>query len=341
MSLAPSPASNEVRERPAGERFGVASPPLGPFLAGIGGTPLVPLRRVAAAELKPGVELWAKLEGANPGGSVKDRAALNMVLEAERSGRLRPGMTILDASSGNTGIAYGMIGAARGYAVKLCLPANANRERRALLAAYGVDVVLTDPLEGSDGAILRARALAAADPSLVYLDQYSNPANWGAHVRSTGPEIWAALGPRLTHFVAGLGTTGTFMGVSRALRQVHPSVRCISVQPDGPFHGLEGLKHMASSIVPPIYDPGLADEALSAPTEDSLRLLHRLGRSEGILVGPSAAAALWGAIEVGRRLDSGVIVTIFPDGADRYLSDAHLFQPVGGGAALPRTGREG
>lgn len=336
----PSTAWTVAGEPPTSEaRFGPASPPLGAFLSRIGGTPLVPLRRLAAARLPAGVELWAKLEGANPGGSVKDRAALNMVLEAERAGRLSPGMTILDASSGNTGIAYGMIGAARGYPVKLCLPANANRERRALLAAYGVEVVLTDPLEGSDGAILAARALAAADPGLVYLDQYSNPANWGAHVRSTGPEIWAALGPRLTHFVAGLGTSGTFMGVSRSLRALHPTIRCVSVQPDGPFHGLEGLKHMASSIVPPIYDPGLAHLALEAPTEASLALLRELGRTEGVLVGPSAAAALWGAIEIGRILDQGVIVTVFPDGADRYLSDPHLFGALGGPGRPRAEGR--
>ena len=261
-----------------------------------------------------------------------------MVLEAERSGHLRPGMTLLDASSGNTGIAYGMIGAARGYRVKLCLPANANRERRGLLAAYGVEVVLTDPLEGSDGAIRAAQALSASDPSLFYLDQYSNPANWGAHVRSTGPEIWEALGDRVTHFVAGLGTSGTFMGVGRSLRSFKPSIRLVSVQPEGPFHGLEGLKHMETSIQPPIYAPELADEQRWAPTEESLEWLRRLGRAEGILVGPSAGAALWGAVEVARELDEGVVVTVFPDGAERYLSDAHLF---GAAVPSPRGGRVG
>jgi cysteine synthase B len=309
--------------------FGRCHPPLGPLLSRIGGTPLVPLHRLSAGLLRPGVELWAKLEGFNPGGSVKDRAALHMVLEAERSGRLRPGMTILDSSSGNTGIAYGLVGAARGYAVRLCLPANANRERKALLSALGVEVIETDPLEGSDGAIREARRLAAADPNAVYLDQYSNPANWGAHVRTTGPEIWAALGARLTHFVAGLGTSGTFTGTSRFLRSVHPAVRCVAVQPDGPFHGLEGLKHMESSIQPAFWDPASADAQFFAPTEASLALLRRLGREEGVLVGPSAGAALWGALEVAQQLDQGVVVTIFPDGAERYLSDAHLWGRAG------------
>jgi cysteine synthase B len=309
--------------------FGPCDPPLGPLLSRVGDTPLVPLRRIAAGLLRPGVELWAKLEGFNPGGSVKDRAALNMILEAERAGRLRPGMTILDSSSGNTGIAYGLVAAVRGYRVRLCLPANANRERKALLGALGVEVIETDPLEGSDGAIREARRLAAGDPNAVYLDQYSNPANWGAHVRTTGPELWAALGGRLTHFVAGLGTSGTFTGTSRYLRSVCPGVRCVAVQPDGPFHGLEGLKHMESSIPPAFWDPGSADALLFAPTEESLALLGRLGREEGVLVGPSAGAALWGAIEVARGLDHGVVVTIFPDGADRYLSDAHLWGRTG------------
>ena len=299
---------------------------MGPFegasglLAAVGNTPLVRLGTSVADLIPPGVEIWGKCEWFNPGGSVKDRAALSMVLDAERRGVLRPGGTILDASSGNTGISYALIAAVRGYRLMLCLPRNANAERKALLKAYGAEIVLTDPLEGSDGAIREARRRHAADGSLVYLDQYSNPANWGAHYGSTGPEIWRQTEGRVTHFVSALGTSGTFMGTSRYFKAHHPHVVCAEVQPDSPFHGLEGLKHMASAIVPPIYDDGLADRKLEAPTEDAYGMARRLAR-EGLLVGPSAAAAVWASVQVARGLDRGVVVTILCDSGSRYLSE--------------------
>jgi len=292
----------------------------------IGNTPLVRLCSVLAGAVPEPVEIWAKLEWFNPGGSVKDRAAWAIIRDAERSGRLKPGMRLLDSSSGNTGIAYGMIAASRGHRVTLCLPANANRERKKILRAYGVEVIETDPLEGSDGAIRRARALVADHPDqYLYLDQYSNDANWRAHYETTAPEIWRDTGGRVTHWVSALGTSGTFMGTSRRLKEYDPSISCVSVQPDSPFHGLEGLKHMESAIVPRIYDAALADRDLGAPTEASITLMRRLAREEGLLVGVSAGAALWGAIEVARELDRGVVVTLFPDSGERYLSEEHLW----------------
>ena len=296
------------------------------LLAHIGNTPLVELTRLPYPGLPGSVEIHAKIEAANPGGSVKDRAALAMVLAARRSGRLREGMTILDASSGNTGIAYAMIGASFGCKLTLCLPKNANAERKAMLRAFGAEIVETSPLEGSDGAILKARELAAAHPDrYVYLNQYGNEANWRAHFGSTGPEIWEQTDGRITHFVTSLGTSGTFVGTSRYLKGRNPDIRCHSVEPDSPFHGLEGLKHMETSIVPDIYDPSIADEAMSAPTEESLALVRRLAREEGILAGPSGGAGLWAALEVGKTLTEGVIVTVFPDGGERYLSEPHVF----------------
>lgn len=299
------------------------------LLAKVGETPLVQVKRTVQGLIPPGVEIWAKLEWFNPGGSVKDRPALSMVLDAERRGVLRPGMRILDASSGNTGIAYSMIAAVRGYGVTLCLPKNANAERKRTLRAYGCEIVDTDPLEGSDGAIRKARELALAHPDdYAYLDQYNNDANWRAHLLTTGPEIWRDTGGRVTHWVATLGTSGTFMGVSRALKARNPAIRCFSVQPDSPFHGLEGLKHMETAIVPGIYQPdGVATGDLGAPTEESLELVRRLAREDGLLAGVSAGAALWGAIEVARTLTSGVVVTLFPDGGSRYLSESHVFGP--------------
>jgi len=295
------------------------------LLARVGNTPLVRLRSVTA-DLPAGVEVWAKLEGLNPGGSVKDRPALSMVLDAQRRGVLEPGMRILDASSGNTGIAYAYIGANLGYTLTLCLPRNANAERKQILRAYGVEIVETDPLEGSDGAIRKARALYAADPDkYVYLDQYGNDANWKAHYGSTGPEIVEQSGGRVTAFVATLGTSGTFVGTSRYLKDWNPAVHCVSVEPDSPFHGLEGLKHMETSIVPPIYDTSVADEAMGAPTEESLELVRRLASEEGLLVGPSCGAACWAALEVASRLTEGVVVTIFPDNGERYLSEPHIW----------------
>ncbi len=289
----------------------------------IGRTPLLRLQRVVADF--PQIEFYAKAEWFNPGGSVKDRPALSMILEGERSGKLAPGKTLLDATSGNTGIAYAMIGAARGYRVRLCLPANASAERKRILHAYGAELLLTDPAEGSDGAIRKARQLFAREPErYFYPDQYNNAANWQAHYSGTAEEIWEQTGGRVTHFVAGLGTSGTFVGCARRLKELNSRIRCISLQPDGPFHGLEGLKHMATAIVPGIYDPALADEDLAVATEDAYRMVKRLAREEGLLVGVSSGAALWGALEVARRLplaENAVMVMIFPDSGDKYLSE--------------------
>jgi S-sulfo-L-cysteine synthase (O-acetyl-L-serine-dependent) len=287
----------------------------------IGRTPLVRLRRFERET--PGVELYAKAEWQNPGGSVKDRAAYRMILDGETSGRLRPGLTIVDATSGNTGIAYAMVGAAKGYPVKLCLPANASPERKLILRAFGVELVLTDPLEGTDGAIREVRRMVAADEDrYFYPDQYSNDANWRAHFDTTGPEIIEQTGGRLTHFVAGLGTSGTFMGTGRALRRFNPNIKLISFQPDSPFHGLEGLKHMATAMVPKIYDPTLGDEDMGVSSEEAYTFVRRLAREEGLLVGISSGAALAATLRVARRIDQGVIVTVFPDGAEKYLSEA-------------------
>ena len=295
-------------------------------LTRIGETPLVRLGAIVEGRIPSRVEIHAKIESCNPGGSVKDRAARARILEARRTGALRAGMTLLDASSGNTGIAYAMIGAALGHPLTLCLPANASAERRAILRAYGAEVISTDPLEGSDGAIVRARELADQQPDrFFYVDQYGNSANWRAHYGSTGPEIWRQTGGQVRWFVATLGTSGTFVGTARYLKEQDPRIRCASLQPDSPFHGLEGLKHMETSIVPPIYDPSVADEQVEVPTEESLELTRRLAREEGLLVGPSGGAALWGAIEAAGRLDEGVVVTVFPDGGERYLSEPHLW----------------
>ncbi len=296
------------------------------LLAEVGDTPLVPLHHALAEIIAPGIEIWGKCEWFNPGGSVKDRAALAMVLDAERKGRLKPGMTILDASSGNTGISYAMIAASRGYHLDLCLPTNANGERKNLLRAFGATIIDTSPLEGSDGAILAARALSAEHPELVYLDQYGNEANWRAHYGSTGPEIHRQTDGRVTHFVSSLGTSGTFVGTSRYLKQVKPEVQVYSVQPDSPFHGLEGLKHMETAIVPPIYDSSLADRNVEAPTEESYEMLRLLARKGGLLVGPSAAAAVWACVELSREVDRGVFVTILCDSGTRYLSERHLWE---------------
>ena len=287
----------------------------------IGRTPLVRLHRFERET--PGVEIYAKLEWQNPGGSVKDRAAARMILEGEASGALKPGKTIIDATSGNTGIAYAMVGAARGYTVKLCLPENASAERKLVLRALGAELVLTSPLEGTDGAIREAKRLYAADPDrFFYPDQYSNDANWRAHYDTTAPEIIEQTSGRLTHFIAGLGTSGTFIGTGRRLRKFNPAIRLISFQPDSPFHGLEGMKHMESAIVPAIYDPTLADEDLRIPTERAYQMVRRLAREEGLLAGISSGAALATVLEVAKRLENGVIVTIFPDGAERYLTDS-------------------
>jgi cysteine synthase B len=287
----------------------------------IGRTPLVRLRKLERET--PGVEMYAKAEWENPGGSVKDRAAARMIADGEASGALRPGLTVVDATSGNTGIAYAMVGAARGYKVKLFLPENASRERKLILRALGAELVLTNPLEGTDGAIRAVRGLVAEHPGeYFYPDQYSNDSNWRAHYDTTAPEIIEQTGGRLTHFVAGLGTSGTFVGTGRALRRFNPAIRLISFQPEAAFHGLEGLKHMASAIVPPIYDPTLADEDLRVGTEAAHEMVRRLAREEGLLVGVSSGAALAASLDVARRIREGVIVMVFPDGAEKYLTEA-------------------
>jgi cysteine synthase B len=271
--------------------------------------------------LPAGVELFAKAEHLNPGGSVKDRPALSMILEGERSGRLRPGMTILDATSGNTGIAYGMIGAARGYPVTICLPKNAGARRKQILRSFDVEVIETDPLLATDGAQLVARELFAKQPEkYFYPDQYNNPANWRAHYETTAPEIWTQTEGRITHFIAGLGTSGTFVGAARRLKELNRAVRTISMQPDSPFHGLEGLKHMATALVPGIYDPALADAAVEVTTEDGQAMARRLAREEGLLVGTSSGANVFAALRLALLLPEGsVVVTILCDGGERYL----------------------
>ena len=293
---------------------------LGSVLGLIGNTPLLKLTR-AVQSCAP-VEIYAKAEWFNPGGSVKDRPALNMILEGERTGALRPGKVILDATSGNTGIAYAMIGANRGYEVALCLPASASPERKHILQAYGAKLILTDPDLQTDGAIQKARELYGGDPELYfYPDQYNNPANWQAHYKTTGPEILRQTGGRLTHFVAGLGTSGTFVGTGRFLRESNPDIRLISFQPDSGFHGLEGMKHMATALVPGIYDPKLADQDLAVTTEDAYRTVKALAREEGLLVGVSSGAALSASLQVAKGLKEGIIVTVFPDSGDKYLSE--------------------
>jgi cysteine synthase B len=289
----------------------------------IGKTPLLALDRIGAEF--PNVQFLGKAEWFNPGGSVKDRAAYSMIRDGERRGDLRPGKVILDATSGNTGIAYAMIGAALGYRVKLCLPTSASPERKQILGAYGVEIVYTPGDEGTDGAIRRVREVYKADPErYFYPDQYGNAANPEAHYKTTAPEIWEQTRGEITHFVAGLGTSGTFMGCARRLRELNPRVRCISMQPDSSFHGLEGLKHMATAIVPPIYDPTIADENIEVLTEDAQAMVKRLAREQGLLVGVSAGAAVWAALSVARRLprdERAVIVVILPDSGEKYLSE--------------------
>jgi cysteine synthase B len=289
----------------------------------IGHTPLLRLDKIGREF--PNVVFLAKAEWFNPGGSVKDRPALSMMQAGLASGALRPGKTIVDATSGNTGIAYAMIGAALGYPVTLCLPDSASHERKRILLAFGAELVITPGDEGTDGAIRRVQKIVAADPEkYFYPDQYGNPANWQAHYRTTAAEIWEQTGGSLTHFVAGLGTSGTFVGTTRRLKELHPAIRCISLQPDASFHGLEGWKHMETAIRPAIYDDALADENLEVGTEPSYRLVKRLAREEGLLVSPSSAAALLGCFEVAARVpknERAVIVTVFADSAAKYLNE--------------------
>ena len=287
----------------------------------VGNTPLLELPSISREV--PGVRILGKAEWYNPGGSVKDRPALWMIRDGEKSGELDAGKVILDATSGNTGIAYAWIGASLGYKVKLCMPRNASEERKKILRAYGVEVVLTDPGEGSDGAIREARRLYAENPEkYFYPDQYKNPANPRSHYESTAPEIWEQTDGEVTHFVAGLGTSGTFVGTATRLKEYNPEIKVVSFEPDSPFHGLEGMKHMASAIVPEIYDPTIADENLGTPTEDAYEIVKRIAREEGILVGISAGAAVATSLRVARELESGVVVTVLCDSADKYLSES-------------------
>ncbi|HET6647026.1 MAG TPA: cysteine synthase family protein [Pyrinomonadaceae bacterium] len=286
----------------------------------IGDTPLIRLRRVTS-ELPVGVLVCAKAEHLNPGGSVKDRPALAMILAGEREGRLRRGMTILDATSGNTGIAYAMIGAARGYSVAICVPRNAGRQRKAILRSFGVEVIETDPLLSTDGAQLVAREMFANEPEkYFYADQYNNDANWRAHYEGTGPEIWKQTDGSITHFVAGLGTSGTFVGVTRRLKTLNPELRAVSMQPASPLHGLEGLKHMGTAIVPGIYDPNLADQQVEVSTEDAQEMVGRLAEEEGLLVGPSSGANVFAALRLARTLArNSLVVTVLCDRGERYV----------------------
>ena len=292
-------------------------------LARIGNTPLLRLERIGREFAN--VQILGKAEWYNPGGSVKDRAAFNIVREGRRSGKFAEGKTLLDSTSGNTGIAYAMIGAAEGFPVTLCMPENVSVERKRILFAYGANIVYTDPADGSDGAIRKARELFAQEPEkYFYADQYSNDANWQAHYYGTAKEIWEQTERRITHFVAMLGTSGTFMGTSRKLKELNPKIRCISLQPDSPFHGIEGAKHMASAIVPRIYDGTLASEDIEIATEDAYANAIRASREEGLLLGISAGAAIAGCLQVASRLredEEAVIVTIFPDSGDKYLSE--------------------
>lgn len=290
----------------------------------IGNTPLLRLERIS--EEFPGVEILGKAEWVNPGGSVKDRAASAIVKAAIESGELRGGRRLLDATSGNTGIAYAMIGAAIGFPVTLCMPGNVSPERKRILNTYGVEIVYTNPGQGSDGAILKARELVEAEPDkYFYADQYSNPANWQAHYYGTANEIWEQTNGIVTHFVSMLGTSGTFVGATRRLKELNPEIQCISLQPDSPFHGIEGAKHMASAIVPGIYDSSLADENLEIGTEDAYEMCKRLARDGGLLVGISAAAAVVGCMQIAERCvergERAVIVTVLCDNADKYLSE--------------------
>jgi len=290
----------------------------------VGNTPLLRLNKIGAEF--PGIQLYAKAEYFNPGGSVKDRPALNMILEGEQSGRLTPGKTLIDSTSGNTGIAYAMLAASKGYKVKLCLPMNASPERKRILKAYGAELVLTPADEGSDGAIRRVQAIYAADPDrYFYPDQYGNPANWQAHYKTTGPEILEQTQGRVTHFVTLLGTSGTFMGTARRLKHDKPDVECISAQPSTGFHGIEGTKHMPTAIVPAIYDPAVANRNIWIETEACYKMVRRLAREEGLLVGISAGGNVHAALTIAKELHAqgreAVIVTILCDGADKYLSE--------------------
>ncbi|MBN1314354.1 MAG: cysteine synthase family protein [Anaerolineales bacterium] len=287
----------------------------------VGNTPLIRLPRLTDS-LSETIQVLAKAEWFNPGGSIKDRAALNIIRTAQASGLLTPDKTLIDATSGNTGIGYAMIGAALGYRVKLAMSADASPERITILRSYGAELILTDPAKGTDGAIRYVQELVRTDPERYYFaDQYGNPANWEAHYYTTGPEIWQQTGGRITHFIAGLGTTGTMMGVGRFLKAMNPDIKLIAIQPKGPQHGLEGLKHLETAIIPKIFDRGLIDEEMVISTTDSYKMARRLAQEEGIFAGVSGAAAVTGALRLAQNIDSGVVVTILPDAGYKYLSE--------------------
>jgi S-sulfo-L-cysteine synthase (O-acetyl-L-serine-dependent) len=299
---------------------------IGDLTAHVGNTPLLPLRRLSRG-LSPRVKVFAKAEWFNPGGSVKDRPALNIIRTALANGDIGNGKRLLDSTSGNMGISYATFGAALGFPVTLALPASASPERISILRTLGAELVLTDPTEGSDGAILTARQMAADKPDLYwYANQYNNDANWQAHYKSTGPEILCQTDEHVTHFVAGLGTSGTLMGTGRYLREQLSNVKIIAFQPDASFHGLEGLKHMPTAIRPAIYNPSFADETLGIVTEDAHAMILRLAREEGLFVGISSAAAALAALKVAGQLEEGVVVTLFPDAGYKYLSDKSLWE---------------
>ncbi len=305
------PSLNIADDKPAGFQHSI--------LNSIGDTPLIKIKNITA---NPNVDIYAKAEWFNPGGSIKDRAALNMILEGESSGKLTKGKTIIDATSGNTGIAYAMIGAVKGYKVKLALPSNASPERKKILKAYGAELILTDPMEGTDGAQRIIKELYESDKEkYFYPDQYNNPANWQAHYKTTANEIWNQTCGKITHFVSGLGTTGTFVGTTRRLKELNPAIHCAAFQPDSPLHGLEGLKHLPTALVPGIYDDKAADEMLEVSTEESFDLVKRLAKEEGLFAGVSSGAALAASLKLSEHIDSGIIVTIFADGGIKYLSD--------------------
>lgn len=311
-----SDSYSEIRETELERRVRDASSVLG----NIGNTPLLRIRNINIPN--DYVQIYAKAEWFNPGGSIKDRPALHMLLEAERSGVLTKDKIIIDATSGNTGIAYAMIGSAMGYLVQLALPANASPERKQILRAYGAEILETSALDGTDGAQQVVKELVAAHPvRFFYPDQYNNPANWQAHYNTTALEIWNQSRKRVTHFVAGLGTTGTFVGTSRRLKELDPSIACVSFEPDTPLHGLEGLKHLSTALVPGIYDPAVADEHVTVSTDEAYSMVRHLARQEGLFAGISSGAALAVSLKLAARIESGVIVTVFPDGGARYGSE--------------------
>jgi S-sulfo-L-cysteine synthase (O-acetyl-L-serine-dependent) len=292
----------------------------GSILSRIGNTPILRINKIVNG-INPNVEIYAKAEWYNPGGSVKDRAALNMILEGEISGELEKGKTIIDATSGNTGISYALIAAVKGYKLKLALPSNASEERKKILKAFGVELILTDPLEGTDGAQKVVKDIYEKNKEIYfYPDQYNNPANWKAHTK-TANEIWEQTNGRVTHFVSGLGTSGTFVGTSRRLKQLNPDIQTVTVQPDAPLHGLEGLKHLDTAIVPGIYDESLSERMIEATTDESYEMVKRLLREEGLFVGISSGAAMAASLRLAKELESGVIVTVFPDDGQKYLSE--------------------